>query len=149
VMRIMGTVGDLKQRNVSPKEANMALARDVAATLRATQPQGDITMLASPNASTMIGYYGRFKTLGTLYWENTAGLKAAAAIYSAPNENEAAQLIRKHGVTHIAILSEENFIQQYFELLHPNLKGEEMVRGLRGCLASVCSWTKSCRSGSR
>ena len=51
--------------------------------LRASQPTGEITVLASPNASTTIGYYGRFKTLGTLYWENSAGLKAAASIFGA------------------------------------------------------------------
>ena len=46
----------------------------------------EIVLLASPDASTGIGYYGRIKTLGTLYWENTAGLKSAAAIYCASTD---------------------------------------------------------------
>ena len=37
-------------------------------------------MLASPNASMGIGYYGNFKTIGTLFWENAPGLRAAAEI---------------------------------------------------------------------
>lgn len=117
---------ELKAKIVSSKDASLALARDVASVLRATQPQGEIVMLSSPNASTSIGYYGRFKTLGTLYWENTAGLKAAAAIYSAPTDEEAARLIKLHKVTHIAILSEENFIQQYCELLVPGATPERI-----------------------
>jgi tetratricopeptide (TPR) repeat protein len=126
VMRVVGTSRDIKARVISPRDASLALARDIAAALRASQPQGEIVMLASPNASTTIGYYGRFKTLGTLYWENTAGLKAAAAIYSAQSEEEAAKLIREHKVTHIAILTEENFIQQYSQLLHPKASADDI-----------------------
>jgi tetratricopeptide (TPR) repeat protein len=128
VMRSIVRPNAVANRQISPQDANAALCRDIAATLRATQPEGDITVLASPNASTGIGYYGRFKTLGTLYWENAAGLKAAAAIFSASSDAEAAKLIQAHGVTHIAIISQENFIQQYFELLHPNGTAEDLKR---------------------
>jgi hypothetical protein len=58
------------RRNVDPKDAAIALQRDIAAALRASQPQGDIIPARGPNASTQIGYFGRFRTLGTLYWEN-------------------------------------------------------------------------------
>jgi tetratricopeptide (TPR) repeat protein len=106
-------------RYVSPKEALQPLARDVAAALRASQPTGEIVLLASPNSSTSVGYYGRFKTLGTLYWENGDGLKAAAEIFSARSDGEAAVLLRAHHVTHIAIISDENFLEPYYILLHP------------------------------
>ena len=120
VIRYLGSSANIKARQVSPKDANSALFRDIAAALRASQPEGEIAVLASPNASTSIGYYGRFKTLGTLYWENRDGLKTAAMILGARTEAEAATLIRAHKVTHIAMISEENFIQQYYELLHPD-----------------------------
>ena len=104
---------------VSQGEALQPLFRDVAATLRASQPTGDIVLLSSPNSSTGIGYFGRFKTIGTLYWENLAGLKATAEIFSAQSDREAAVLLRARRITHIAMISEENFLSQYFELLHP------------------------------
>ncbi len=129
VMRNVNSASDVKARRVSPSDAKGALGRDIAAALRATQPAGDIVMLSSPNASTQIGYYGRFKTLGTLYWENSAGLKAAAAIFSARSETEAAELIKKHQVTHIALIGEENFIAQYYQLLHPKATAEEIRQG--------------------
>jgi tetratricopeptide (TPR) repeat protein len=74
-----------------------------------------------------VGYFGRFKTLGTLYWENNDGLKAAGAILSASSDEEAAQLIRKHKVTHIAMISEENFVEPYFRLL----KGGNDLEGFK------------------
>lgn len=117
-----------EQRRVSPADAQMALSRDIAAVLRASQPQGEIVLLASPNASATIGYYGRFKTLGTLYWENGDGLKAAARIFSAASAEEAAKLARGRGVTHIAIVSEENFIAQYYRLLHPDASSGAVER---------------------
>lgn len=115
--RLGAARADLAALRVSPKDANAALARDVARILRASQPEGDLVVLTSPNSSTAIGYYGRFKSLGTLYWENNAGLKAAGAILSAGSADEAAALVRQYGVTHLAMISEENFVEQYFRLL--------------------------------
>ncbi|MGH7946510.1 MAG: hypothetical protein ACREF9_16105, partial [Opitutaceae bacterium] len=126
--RIMNSREDIKMRRVSPKDAQLPLARDIAAAIRASAPNDDIVLLASPNASTAVGYYGRFKTLGTLYWENVAGLKAAAMSLSARSQEESAELIRKYGVTHIAMISEENFIEQYYRLLHPGATNEDVKK---------------------
>ena len=95
------------------------LYRDAAAAIRASQPQGDIVLLASPNGSCGMGYYGQFKTIGTLYWENYVGMRAAAEIFSAPDEATARRLAQAHGITHIAMISEESFLQQFFSILHP------------------------------
>ena len=128
VMRYVGISEDVKARRVSPKDASNMLFRDIAARLRASQPEGEIIMLSSPNASTSVGYYGRFKTLGTLYWENDAGLRHSAEIFSARTEAEAAGLIRKYRVTHLAMISDENFIVQYYQLLHPDATADEIKR---------------------
>ena len=131
--RYFNAKSDITSRRVSPKDAIGALNRDIASALRASQPEGEIVMLASPNSSVGIGYYGRFKTLGTLYWENHEGLKSAASILGARDEKEAAALLRAHRVTHIAIVSDENFIAQYYQLLHPTASLEEIRKcfGLR------------------
>jgi hypothetical protein len=125
-VRYHSAANALATRHVGFLEAAYPLARDVAAALRASQPRGDIVMLASPNASTMVGYYGRFRTLGTLYWENAAGLKAAASIFSARDDAEAARLAREHGVTHVAMISQENFVAEYYDLLHPRATAAEV-----------------------
>jgi tetratricopeptide (TPR) repeat protein len=127
-VRYFGAQRDIARKRVSPKDANAALNRDIATALRASQPEGQLTVLSSPNGSVGVGYYGRFKTLGTLYWENNDGLKAAAAIFSAQSEREAATLLRAHGVTHIALISDENFIGQYYQLLHPGATMEDVKK---------------------
>lgn len=124
-IRVVGGWGDVKARRVSPKDAQGALWRDVALALRRSQPSGDITLLTSPNSSTAVGYFGRFKTVGTLYWENVNGLKSAAAMLAARSQDEAAALIKANKVTHVAIISEEHFIDSYYKLLHPGATNEE------------------------
>jgi tetratricopeptide (TPR) repeat protein len=95
------------------------LYRDIAAALRESQPQGDIVLLASPNASAGVAYFGRFGALGTLYWENAAGLRAAAKIFSAASDEEAFTRIRARQATHIALIPAANFLGEYHALLHP------------------------------
>jgi hypothetical protein len=131
VLRHTETARNVAARRIAPRDAANALSRDIAAALRASQPQGEIVLLASPNASTTIGYYGRIKTLGTLYWENSDGLKSAAKIFSAGSAAEAETLVREHRVTHIAIVSSENFIRQYQRLFHPEASDDRPSFGLR------------------
>jgi len=76
-------------------------------------------LLACPSTSVEVGYYGRFKTIGTLYWENHAGLRAAAEIFCAPNEETARAMMRARGVTHLVLTSDEDFLGEFFSLLHP------------------------------
>ncbi len=102
-----------------PSNRLQVLYRDIAANVRAEQPHGDIMLLASPNASGGISYYGGFKSIGTLYWENLAGTKAAAAMFSAQTDVDARRLLRRRGVTHIAMISDTNFLAEYFSLQYP------------------------------
>lgn len=126
--RIVDARGDVAARRVSPKDALQPLWRDIAKAIRASAPDQQIVLLTNPNSSTGVGYYGRFKTIGTLYWENNAGLKAAASIFSAPDEATAGELIKKLGITHLALISEENFIEQYFRLWRPEASIDDFKR---------------------
>ena len=117
ITRVVVTRAEVRSHAVVRDDVMSVLYRDIAAALRASQPEGDITVLASPNASVELGYYGRFRTLGTFYWENVGGLKAAAAILSAASPERAATLIRDHKVTHLALVSEADFLAEYFHLI--------------------------------
>lgn len=113
----------VNQRNVANGAVTIAdalqpLYRDIAAAFRASQPTGEITVLASPDASTGIGYYGRFKTIGTLYWENLEGLDAAAAMFTARTDDEARTLLAARHVTHVAVVSHDDFLDAYVEFAH-------------------------------
>lgn len=125
VTRTRNVRARIEARVPDSMDLQQLLYRDAAAAIRASQPTGEIVLLASPNGSSGMGYYGNFKTIGTLYWENYAGMRAAAEIFSAPTEQQARELIRAHGITHLALISEEAFLAQYFAILHPQGTPEE------------------------
>jgi hypothetical protein len=139
VERIMAVRQKVRDAVVDPRDLLPPVYRDIAAALRATQPEGDILLLASPDASMGIGYYGSLKTLGTPFWENAPGLKAAAGILCAPTDEAAAALIRARGVTHIAIISPTSFVSEYFSLLYPAADAGEVKKtfGYRHATKSV------------
>jgi tetratricopeptide (TPR) repeat protein len=47
------------------------------------------------------------------------GLKHAARALNAQNDMETLELLKKHGVTHISLMTWENFIEPYFHILYP------------------------------
>lgn len=125
-VRAIETARIAKYRAVLAGDARQIIYREVAETIRESQPAGDVVLFASPNASVNVAFFGAFKTLGTLYWENVEGLKAAAEISSAKSEAEAARLIQKYGVTHVALFKDSNYIAEYARLLNPEATEAEM-----------------------
>ncbi|MFM8365093.1 MAG: hypothetical protein ACKOAS_08065, partial [Verrucomicrobiota bacterium] len=95
------------------------LHRDMAKKFLENAQGRPITMLSSPNSSCLLSTFGGFKTIGTLYWENVDGLKSAAHALNAQSPDEALALIQKHGVTHVSLMTWENFIGPYFQIIHP------------------------------
>lgn len=124
ITRVARQYADNRRGAADRMDAFQPLYRDIAAILRIAQPHGRIVVLASPNASASIAYYGRFQAIGTLYWENLAGMKAAAEILAATSADEARRLVRARGITHVVMLSEEHFLAEDFALLHPGAPPE-------------------------
>jgi hypothetical protein len=132
----MQTSRHVAARSVMPADAGVILNRDIARTLRAWKPNGDIVVLASPNVSSRVGYYGRFATLGTLYWENNAGLKAAAEVLSEERDDRICSLLASHGVTHVVFVGSEEFLAEFYVLLHPDATPQGWLRSLGGRITS-------------
>lgn len=104
---------------VDPQQALHLLHRDMVKAIRANAAGRPVTLLSSPNSSCILAALGDFRTLGTLYWENVEGLKSAALALNAQSDQEALQRLRDHGVTHVAMMTWENFIEPYFHILYP------------------------------
>jgi len=96
--------------------ANGLILRDIAHRLIQSSPSALPVVLSGPDSSTELAYYGGIKTLGTLYWENMPGLKRAAAIFAARDDNEALQKLTEAGVSHIVIPSWDNIGEPYARL---------------------------------
>lgn len=77
--------------------------RDVAYWLRRHTGADPVVVLAGPTTTTEIIYHGGFRGVGTLYWENLAGLRATFDILGAPRPDDALALVRARGVTHIVL----------------------------------------------
>lgn len=120
VERISITRRNVNDRSVSVADALQPMYRDAAVALRASSPDSTIVLLSSPNASNSIGYFGGFETLASFYWENIAGVEAAAAIFSARTDDEARALIAARGITHIAIVSMDDFLAEYLKIARPD-----------------------------
>jgi len=127
VSRIALTRRNVADAAVTNADAMQPLYRDIAVALRRAQPTGPITLLASPDASSGISYFGGFKSIGTFYWENRDGLAAAASMLTAQSDDVALAAIRARGVTHIALLSTGNFLDAYLAFANKNAGPDDLV----------------------
>jgi len=92
------------------------IERDLAYDLaKHAGPQGAV-ILAPPDATTALYYYGGSRGLGTFDWENGEGLAIAIRIASASTPEEAQELIGQRGVTHIIIPQWDPFMDVYAQL---------------------------------
>ncbi len=105
--------------SISPGQGLALLHRRMARAILDDAKGRPVVLLSSPNSSCLLAAMGGFRTIGTLYWENVEGLKAAAAALNAQSDMEALELLRRHGVTHISNMTWENFIEPYFKILYP------------------------------
>jgi len=105
--------------SLTPGQGLSLIHRRMAYAIREDAGGRDVVVLSSPNSSCLLAGFGGFRTVGTLYWENTEGLKEAAKALNAQSDDEALQRIQAHGVTHVALMSWENFIEPYFRILYP------------------------------
>ena len=98
------------------------LHRDMAKAILQNANGRPVTVLSSPNSSCLLATLGGFKTIGTLYWDNGAGMKNAAKLLNAQSDQEALEMFKKAGITHVSLMTWENFIGPYFQILHPDPK---------------------------
>ena len=116
---------------VSKRELLRVVERGVAQYLRARAGEGELTLLASPDATVNAGYYGGFRGIGTFYWENNEGLKRAAGLFAETDLDRARERLAEAGVTHVAVYSwggfEQKYLELYKDLLDASAKAEQSL----------------------
>ncbi len=115
------------------------ICRDVARQINLSEPGLSPVILSGPSASTELAFFGGGNVLGTLYWENGAGLEASARIYSATKDEDFKKLLIQNRVTHIVIFSWDSFAQSYVRLWRG--LGKTTV-AKDGCLAGYLEGTR-------
>lgn len=98
-------------------------SRSEASSLSAgSRHEGDrravaLCVLAGPASSVLLSYFGGIPSIGTLYWENTEGLRAAAELATARTNEEALRLATERKLTHVVLTEWEDFATHYDAVL--------------------------------
>jgi len=111
-------------------EAVGLVERDLAHWLAKRRGPGDpAVVLATPNLTTTLNYYGGLRGLGTLSWENPTGLTFAIRIAISTSRYEIIALLRQRGVTHIVIPSWDAYFDPHLQSASVQV-GEMFYRSL-------------------
>ena len=102
--------------------------RDLAYWLAKHVGSDDAVILAPPDATTALYYYGGLRGMGTFDWENQDGIRGAVRIVSASTPEEAQELITQRGVTHLIIPSWDPYLDAYARMGQGELEGTFLER---------------------
>ncbi len=101
---------------LSENEVVGLVERDLAYWLSQHVGHDGGVVLAPPNVTSALYYYGGIRGLATYGWEDLEGFQAAVRIASATTPEEAQELIGLHGTTHIIIPSWDPFMDVYAKI---------------------------------
>lgn len=111
---------NLSNRNIHQPEAVHLLHREIAHVIRHNAGQTPVTVFSGPNTSLLLGCFGQFNSIDTLYWEDLPGLRAAAEICGQSSDTDALKALLQRHVTHVVYLGwEQGIIAQFVQLAHP------------------------------
>lgn len=85
----------------------------IALALRSAAPPGGWTVLAEPDIAPALMYYGRIRTVASLYWENREGIRGACEVFAAHDATTAAEEARRRGLD-LALVSDSPHIPRVF-----------------------------------
>jgi hypothetical protein len=101
---------------LSETEVVGLVERDMAYWLASHVGPAGAVVIAPPNQTTTLYYYGGLRGLANFGWEDRDGFQSAVRILSATTPEEAQELIGVHGVTHIIIPSWDPFMDVYAQI---------------------------------
>jgi hypothetical protein len=113
---------------LSETEVVGLVERDMASWLAKHAGPAGAVVLAPPNATATLYYYGGMRGLASFGWDNSDGFQAAVRIVSANTPEEAQELIGIHGVTHIIIPVWDPFMDAYAQIGEGTVEGTFLAR---------------------
>ncbi|HMD60381.1 MAG TPA: hypothetical protein VKG78_03070, partial [Opitutaceae bacterium] len=102
--------------------------RDLAYWLAKHAGPDGAVVLAPPNVTSSLYYYGGIRGMATFGWEDLEGFQAAVRITSATTPEEAQELIGLHGTTHIIIPSWDPFMDAFARIGEGQVEGTFLAR---------------------
>jgi hypothetical protein len=120
------------ERTGDLKLSMFAAAREAAEYIRMFEKGRQVVLLSTPWPTVAMCYAGDFRGIGSLYWENAAGLAAVTDILTATSEAEALRLIRERGITYVAFLRSDFNLSAYFYKKHGRPGSAREIEGMFG-----------------
>lgn len=96
-------IGDAEE--LTKAEIQGLIERGLAHWISAHAEPSGAVVLAPPETTTSLCFYGGFKGMGTPNWENTEGLASTVQIVTATTAEQAQAIIGYRGVTHLVLPS--------------------------------------------
>src|SRR4030095_7680668 len=100
-------------RSVDADDVASLVLCDMAQVIARDAGQRPAIVLASPDATVHLAWFGRLRGVGTLYWENRAGLAASAALFNAATADEARALLAGREIDYVVLFSERSFLAPF------------------------------------
>ena len=108
---------------MAPSDLQEIVTRDVSRKLRMRLGAERGIVASGPTTTTWMAYFGGFKGVGTLYWENHEGIEESARLFGAAptSANSSAadaayDVVKREGITHIVLFSWNAFTAEYARL---------------------------------
>jgi hypothetical protein len=139
VIQLTPSVGKGDNNELGKPELVGLIERDLARWLAKHAGAEGAVVLAPPNQTTTLYYYGGLRGIGTVAWENKEGIGAAVRILSASTPEEAKELIDRRGITHLVIPTWDDYLDEYARIGMGQLEGT-FLNGLH--LWIVPSWLR-------
>ncbi|MDP1581443.1 MAG: hypothetical protein Q8M02_14310 [Candidatus Didemnitutus sp.] len=87
-------------------------SRDVAFNLKRLAQLGPVRVMSGPSQTPSLHFFGGVQGTGSLYWENLAGVHAAADFFADTTGETALRLVRERGITHVIVQQDPVLAEQ-------------------------------------
>ncbi|HWN82156.1 MAG TPA: hypothetical protein VNM87_08685 [Candidatus Udaeobacter sp.] len=105
-------------RSVAADDVGSLVLCDMAQVIARDCGQRPAIVLASPDATVHLAWFGRLCGVGTLYWENREGLAASTELFNAGTAEEARTLLARRNIDYVVLFSERSFLGTFYRLAH-------------------------------
>ena len=102
--------------SVSEAEVHALMERDLAWWLARRAPEPEAIVLAPPELTVSLTYYGGVRGLGSPFRENEGGFRFAVRLAAASSPDEGEALVQSRGVRYIIMPSWDGFLDEYARL---------------------------------
>jgi len=114
-------------------------SRDMAFNLKRLAQLGPVRVMSGPGQTPSLHFFGGVRGTGSLYWENIAGVRAAADFFADTGDSDARRIARERGITHVVVQQDPVLASQMFWVKNGRDAPDDLPKTLAWRLADPLS----------